>query len=119
MPVSKAAVEVGVVGAVGTLLIFNHFMPPVIDVRANQPYDPEIEHAERSALVASTAFLVLLTAFTRKVETFAIIGGAVVVVDYAYKHANAVHPVSGTMQKDMGEQALYPVPDYEDEQGTG
>lgn len=120
MPVSKAAVEVGVIGAVGEFLIFNHFMPPVIDVRAQQPYNKEIEKSERTGLIVGTAFLVLLTAFTQKVETFAIVGGALVAIDYAYKHANAVHPVSGTMQGQMGEeQSLYSVPDYEASEGTG
>jgi|HubBroStandDraft_5_1064220.scaffolds.fasta_scaffold1245627_1 hypothetical protein len=120
MPVNKAAVEVGVIGAVGEFLIFNHFMPPVIDVRANQPYDGEIEKSERTALLVGTAFLVLLSAFTAKVETFAIVGGALVAIDYAYKHANAVHPGTGTMQGQMGEdQSLYAVPDYETADGTG
>jgi hypothetical protein len=117
--ISKAAVEVGVVGAVGEFLIFNHFMPPVIDVRANQPYDAEIEKAERTALIVGTAFMILLTSFTQKVETFAIVGGAIVAIDFAYKHANAVHPASGTMQRDMAEQAMYSVPDYESPDGTG
>lgn len=120
MPLSRSAVEVGVIGAVGEFLIFNHFMPPVIDVRANQPNDSEIEKSERTALVVGSGFLILLAAFTQKVETFAIVGGALVAIDFAYKHANAVHPSSGTMQGNTGaEQTLYSVPDYENEEGTG
>jgi hypothetical protein len=120
MPMSKAAVEVGVIGAVGEFLIFNHFMPPVCDVRSQQPYDSELEKSERTGLIVGTAFLALLTAFTQKVETFAIVGGALVAIDYAYKHANAVHPSTGTMQGGMGEdQSLYSVPDYEQSEGTG
>lgn len=120
MPINRAAVEVGVIGALGEFLIFNHFMPPVIDVRANQPHDAEIEKSERTALVVGTGFLILLTAFTQKVETFAIIGGGLVLLDYAYKHANAVHPATGTMAPAMGEdQSLYSVPDYEAAEGTG
>jgi len=118
MAVSRAAVEVGVIGAVGEFLIFNHFMPPVIDVRANQPYDTEIEKSERTALLVGAGFLVLLTAFTAKVETFAIVGGALLAMDFAYKHANAVHPSSGTMQNGQQEQNLYAVPDYENDPGS-
>jgi hypothetical protein len=118
---SKTALEIGVIGAVGEFLIFSHFMPPVIDVRANQPYDGEIEKSERTGLIVGTAFLALLTSFSPgKLETFAIVGGALAVMDFAYKHANAVQPGSGTMQGDMGDdQSLYAVPDYEDVDGTG
>src|SRR5215831_14710901 len=103
MPLSKTAVEIGVVGAVGEFLIFNHFMPPVIDVRANQPFDRELEKSERTGLLVGAAFLAILTTMSPgKIETFAIVGGALVLLDFAYKHANAVHPASGTMQHGMG-----------------
>lgn len=119
MAVSRSAVEVGVIGAVGEFLIFNHFLPPVLDVRANEPYNSEIEKAERTALIVGTAFLLLLTAFTRRSETFAIVGGALVGVDFAYKHANAVHPASGTMQRDQAEQTMYSLPDFDDDAAAG
>jgi hypothetical protein len=117
---SKSAVEMGVVGAVGEFLIFNHFMPPVADVRANQPYDKGLESSERTGLLVGAAFLALLTGFSPgKLETFIIVGGSLLMIDYAYKHANAVQPATGTMQKNMGdEQSLYALPDYE-AQGTG
>ena len=115
MALSKTAVEIGVVGAVGEFLIFNHFMPPVIDVRANQPFDTEIEKSERTGLIVGAAFLALITAMSPgKLETFALVGGALLAMDYAYKHANAVHPASGSMEGG-GEQNLYAVPDYEAE----
>jgi len=118
---SKSAVEVGVVGAVGEFLIFQHFMPPVCDVRGQQPYNTELEKSERTGLIVGTIFLALLVGFSPgKMETFAIAGGTLAVLDFAYKHANAVQPGSGTMQGGTGEeQALYPLPDYESEAGTG
>jgi hypothetical protein len=120
MALSRSAVEIGVIGAVGEFLIFNHFMPPVIDVRANQPHDHEIEKSERTGLIVGAAFLALLTSFSPgKLETFAIVGGSLVAIDFAYKHANAVHPSSGTMEKQPAEQTLYEVPDYEQSEGTG
>ena len=121
MALSRTAVEIGALGAVGEFLIFNHFMPPVIDVRANQPYDHEIEKSERTALVVGTAFLALLTTFSPgKIETFALVGGGLLLLDYAYKHANAVHPATHTMQNDRGpDQSLYSLPDYEQSEGTG
>jgi hypothetical protein len=119
MPLSRTAVEVGVVGAVGEFLIFQHFMPPVIDVRAIQANDKGIEGAERTGLLVGAAFLALLVAFSPgRIETFAIAGGALAAMDWAYKHANAVHPDSGTVQGGGGDSDLYAVPDYE-EDGTG
>lgn len=121
MALSRTAVEIGALGAVGEFLIFNHFMPPVIDVRANQPFDAEIEKSERTGLFVGAAFLALLTSFSPgKIETFAIVGGALVAIDFAYKHANAVHPATHTMHKDSGpDQSLYSMPDYEQAEGTG
>lgn len=121
MALSRSAVEVGVVGAVGEFLIFNHFMPPVIDVRANQPFNSEIEKSERTGLIVGTIFLALLVGFSPgKLETFAIAGGALAALDFAYKHANAVTPGSGKMESGSGgEQELYPMPDYESSEGTG
>jgi hypothetical protein len=121
MALSRSAVEIGVVGAVGEFLIFSHFMPPVIDVRANQPYDKEMEKSERSGLIVGAVFLALLVGFSPgKLETFAIVGGSLVAIDFAYKHANAVNPGTGGMQSDAGEdQSLYSIPDYEDQDGTG
>jgi hypothetical protein len=120
MSLSRSAVEVGVVGAVGEFLIFSHFMPPVVDVRANQPFNGEFEKSERTGLIVGTIFLALLVGFSPgKLETFAIAGGALAAIDFAYKHANAVSPGSGTMQNDAGSQELYPLPDYETTGGTG
>lgn len=119
MALSRTAVEIGVVGAVGEFLIFNHFMPPVIDVRANQANDSEIEKSERTGLLVGAAFLALLVSFSPgRLETFAIAGGGLAAIDWAYKHANAVHPDSGTVQGGGGDQSLYAIPDYE-EDGTG
>lgn len=115
MALSRTAVEIGVIGAVGEFLIYNHFMPPVVDVRANQPYDSELEKSERTGLIVGAAFLALLVGFSPgKLETFAIVGGSLVAIDFAYKHANAVHPATHTMQSNTGEeQSLYALPDYE------
>lgn len=120
MALSRTAVEIGVFGAIGELLIFNHFMPPVCDVRANPPYDKGLESSERTGLIVGAGFLALMTAFSPgKLETFIITGGALLAMDYTYKHANAVQPATGQMQGGMGaDDSLYSLPDYEAE-GTG
>jgi hypothetical protein len=118
--ISRHAVEVGVFAGLGNLLIFNHFLPPIADIRGAEPNDQDIEKSERTALLVGTAWTVLVSAFTGKMETFAIAGLALVGADFAFKHANAVFPSTGTIQAPgtMDQQPnLSPLPDYTE--GTG
>jgi hypothetical protein len=116
MPVNRHGVELGVfVGAVNTLL-FLHFMPPVADVKAGEQFDQIAESSEREALMATTAFTLVVAGFAKSLDTF-IIGGLVVFgVDMAFKHAIAVHPSTGTMQAPGAVQNsdanVHPLPDY-------
>lgn len=118
MPVNRHAVELGVgVGLVNSL-IFMHFLPPVADVRTAQPYNQDIEASERTALLATTMFTLLVAGFAKSWDTF-IIGGVVIVgVDFAFKHANAVNPDTGKMVEapESGSlnmmDSVHPLPDY-------
>ena len=118
MPVNRHAVEVGVLVGVANLLIFQHFMPPVSDVKTADQFNPLIESSERTALFASIAVTALVAGMVRSWDTF-LVGGVVIVgIDFAYKHANAVHPDTGTMSApgstDMSAGNLHPLPDYAD-----
>jgi len=119
MAINRHAVELGVfVGLVDTVL-FLHFLPPVADVRSAQPFNRDIESSERTALLATTAFTLLVAGFARSWDTF-IIGGAVIVgVDFAFKHANAVHPDTGKMtvapEQNLG--SVTNLPSYSDNSG--
>jgi hypothetical protein len=118
--ISRHAVEVGVFAGIGNLIIFNHFLPPIADIRQAEPMDGDIEKSERTALLVCTAWTVLVSAFTGKLETFAIAGLALVGADFAFKHANAVYPSTGTVQAPGGmdqQPNLSPLPDYTE--GTG
>jgi hypothetical protein len=114
MPMNRHAIELGVfVGLVNTV-IFMHNMPPVTDVRAADPYNPQVESAERTALLETTALTLLVAGFARSMETF-IIGGAVIIaVDFTFKHANAVNPSTNKMAPDAVSAggSLHPLPDY-------
>jgi hypothetical protein len=115
---NRHAVEVGVLVAFGDFLIFQHFMPPVADVRAADQFNPLAEGSERTALLVATAFTVLVSGFVRSFDTFIIAGAAVVMMDFAFKHAVAVHPETGTMQGPSGGSMeggnVHPLPSYED-----
>jgi len=113
---NRHAVEVGVLVSFGNFLIFQHFMPPVTDVKAADQFNPLAESSERTALIAATLFTVLVSGFVRSWDTFLIAGAGIIMVDFAYKHAIAVHPDTGTTQApgstqlDMG--SVHPLPDY-------
>lgn len=117
-PINRHAVEVGVLVSFGNLLIFQHFMPTVTDVKLADQFNPLVESSERTALIAATAFTVLVSGFVRSWDTFLIAGATVVAVDFAFKHANAVHPDTGTMAgpggATMDTTAIHPLPNYED-----
>jgi len=118
MPVNRHGVELGVLVGLVNTVIFLHYMPPVTDVRAAEPFNASVESSERTALLATTAFTLLIAGFGRSLETF-MVGGAVIVgVDFAYKHANAVNPGTNKMQAVEGTGALdttdnvHSLPDY-------
>jgi hypothetical protein len=118
MAINRHAVEVGVaVGLVDTI-IFLHFLPAHADVRTAEPFNSDIEASERSALLATTAFTLLVAGFVRSWDTFLIAGAVIVGVDLAFKHANTINPGTGKMQ-DMSTQAMdmgnvHSLPDYAD-----
>jgi hypothetical protein len=122
MPVNRHAVELGVfVGLVDTV-IYLHFLPPVADVKALPANTPDIESSERTALLVTTAFTLLVAGFARSWDTF-IIGGAIIVgVDFAFKHANAVNPETGSMTgapENTGLDNAHPMPDYTEANPAG
>lgn len=114
--INRRAVEVGVLTGVGNLLIFQHFMPPVTDVKAADQFNMFAESSERTALLVSVGFSALVSGFVRSWDTFLVAGIVIVGVDFAYKHAIAVHPATGTMtapgQQDSGN--VHSLPDYQD-----
>lgn len=107
---------IGVAGAVVAVEIYRHFVPNMSDIRTAQPFNTDIESAERQALMASTGFLLVTAGLTRSLEVFIIGGLAIIAIDFATKHANAVHPDTGKMASPAptaaGVSESYPMPDY-------
>jgi hypothetical protein len=108
----KALISVGV--GIADVLIFQHFVPSVTDIRVADKFNKDIEHAELEALAVGTAFTVLVSIMTGGLEPF-IVGGAILVgLDFASKHANAVDPNTGKMaSQEATESTSYPMPDYQ------
>lgn len=116
MAINRHGIELGVLVGLGNTLIFMHFMPPVSDVRAADPFNQQVESSERTALLVTTAFTLLVAGFGRSVETF-MVGGAVIIgVDFAFKHANAVNPNTNKMvpagSGGLDTTGVHPLPDY-------
>ena len=107
---------IGGAAAVVAIEIYRHFVPNMSDVRTATPFNSDIESAERQALVASTGFVLVTAGLTRSLEVFIIGGLAIVALDYATKHANAVHPDTGKMASATptatGLSESFPMPDY-------
>ena len=115
---NRHAVEVGVLAGIGNLLIFQHFMPPVTDVKASDQLNPLVESSERTALLVSVAFNAMVAGAVKSWDTFLIGAVSIIALDFAYKHANAVNPDTGTMSDgsagSMDTSSLHPLPNYED-----
>ncbi len=110
---------IGAVTAVGNIAIYAHFTgASLADIRIADPFDSDMESAERRALFASIIFTTLVAMFTRSKEVY-IIGGAVIIFeDFSIKHANAVHPDTGRLANpkapslDISNVESFPMTEY-------
>ena len=110
---------IGAITAVGNIAIYNHMVGAnIADIRLAEPFDADMESAERRALFASLAFTGIVAVLTRSKEVF-IIGGAVILFeDFTIKHANAVNPDTGKMAHpgapslDISNVESFPMTDY-------
>jgi hypothetical protein len=117
MAINRHGLELGVFVGLANLVIFNHFMPPVTDVKSAPQFEQMCETSEREALLATTALTLLVAGFARSMDTFIVAGAVIIGVDFAFKHAIAVHPDTGKMsspgdQQDNSGGNLHPLPDY-------
>lgn len=104
---------IGILTGIADALIWRHFVPNVADIRTAQPYNNDIEKAERTALLVGTGFTLVVAGFARSAKVFAIGGLVLVGIDFAMKHANAVNPNSGKMEAASSQESTsYPMPDY-------
>lgn len=108
----ERAVQLGVLVAIGNMFIFQHYLPPTVDERAGDQFDSMAESAEREALFMSVLFSAVVAGYVRNWHTFVIAGAGIVIVDFAHKHANAIHPATNTMAGLSGSSTVHSLPDY-------
>lgn len=76
-------------------------MPSISDIRQVESNNRDIEKSERTAAWVSAALISGVALIARDAGVF-IIGGLMFVgINYWYKHANAVSPLSGTVLGDL------------------
>lgn len=97
--------------AVADIAIFQHFTPPITDIKEAAPFNKTLEGSERTALLVATGFTLLTAGVMKSAEIF-VVGGAVIIgLDFAIKHANAHNPATGSLETADGATS-YPMPDY-------
>ena len=103
----------GVLVGIADALIWRHFVPTVSDIRTAEPFNGDIEKAERTALLVGTGFTLLVAGFAKSAEVFAIGGLVLVALDFATKHGNTVSPSTGKMAtQNPADSTSYPMADY-------
>lgn len=77
------------------LAIYSTHLPSSADVRSTAPHNQAIDTARKSATWTAIGVAAALSLMTRDPNLFIFGGGAAVAMDWLYRHANAVHPMSG------------------------
>lgn len=112
-----SATGVGLGTALAVYMIYRANLPSGTDVRAAAPNNVDVDKSRRMAAIQSGALISLVFLITRDINAYIISGGALVGIDYLYKHQNAIHPA--TQKFDAGPETAsptlataYPIPDY-------
>lgn len=101
-----SAVVVGVLGAVGTLLIYNGQVPNLTDVRSADAHNDDVDKARRTAAIESVVLIGGLSLFSRDLTPWILGGIALIGMDYAVKHHNSIDPATGSMVADTGGDSI-------------
>lgn len=92
-----SATQVGILTAVGVYLIYTNSLPNMADIRLAPPNNDDVEKARRMAAWKSAALISLVFLVARDLNSYIISGGALIGIDYMYKHHNAIEPSTGKL----------------------
>lgn len=109
------ATGIGLLGAVGVFLIYDNALPSITDICSAQPHDDDVEKARKHAAWMGAGLAVGMFVLGRDYNSFIITGGALAVIDVAYKHANALNSATGKVDVDTSTQisSVHPLPNYD------
>lgn len=92
----EASVGVGLGLGASVYAVFNLTMPTIADVRSIEADNRDLQKSRRQATILSGALVGFVGLITGDATAF-IIGGAVIVaLDWMYRHADQVSPLTGT-----------------------
>jgi hypothetical protein len=87
--------------------IYQINLPSTADVKASNPHNSAIDSSRKAATWTAVSVCAALSLLARDPNIFIFGGGFAVVLDWYYRHGNAVHPATGmvTMPPSGGSQA--------------
>ncbi len=91
----EASIGVGLAVAGVVWSIHSNATPALVDVRASEPNDEDIDKAERLATWTSVGVVSGISLIAKDPTIFVIGGAMTVAVAWWYRHANRVHPMTG------------------------
>jgi|SRR5215475_5285896 len=109
------ATSVGILTAVGVYLIYQNALPNMSDIRLAPPDNQDVEKSRRAAAWKSAGLITLVFLVARDLNSYIISGGALIGLDYMYKHSNMIQPATGKLETggapSMMAGGQYPLPE--------
>lgn len=118
------SITVGLAEAAAVYVIYQSALPNHADIRSADPHNTDVEASRKRAAWKAASILGLVFLITQDLNSFLIGGAALAGIDLMVKHANAVHPGTGTMAP-AGPAAAgdnvgaFPLPDYGSDEAVG
>lgn len=75
--------------------VFQLHLPCAADVKASDPHNQAIDSSRKGATWTAVSACAALSLLARDPNIFIFGGGFAVALDWYYRHANAVHPMTG------------------------
>lgn len=113
----EGGIGAGLATALAVYLIYQASLPPVVDVRAGNPNDANIEAARKGAAWKSAGVIGLVFLLSRDMNQLIISGMSLGGIDYMYKHHNAFDQSTGSLEGSASGSvspmaSVHPLPDY-------
>lgn len=92
------SVMVGVAGVAVVYGLYQLNMPNMTEVHGAKPHNESVSSSQKKAMWGSAATVGALFLLTKDATVFTLGGLMFLYEEWSYRHANAVHPMSGKVQ---------------------